>query len=169
MNHGIFVGLLLMTSLVVGTATAEERFTKNGWNYIQLDDPFDDSHRAIVVKLESSENGVVVKCDKQGRDSLYIGFLTNNYIGSSSSRRSDAKIRVDKNQVIESKITPDGRYAYIFDDGVTEKVLREMIAGEEVFFRVITFDYEYADAKVDLRGAKEAITWVNEKCQASML
>lgn len=121
----------------------------------------------IVIKVMDEKNGLFLKCDKPGKDSLYIGIIADRYIGS--DEYNAAKIRVDKNPVIRHRVGADGSTAYITLDRITRKLALQLLLGKILYFRVTTYDYHSAEAKIDLSGSAEAIRWVNQKCEAGML
>lgn len=158
----------LLTFLTAGYVHGNEQFEKNGWNYQTIVDPFTDKSRYLVSKLTDEKTALAVKCDEVGSESLYLSIISDNYIGSKGDRYA-AQIRIDKNPLVEHRIYSDGSLAHILDKAIVRNLLQQLVSGATFYFRATSYDYEHANAVIDLNGSNDAILWVNEKCQAGML
>jgi hypothetical protein len=150
--------------LAAGAAVAQSAETKVGnWTVKKTVDGFSDEKRGIAhTSIETKTGTLAVKCDKPGKDSLYVTVLTADYLGSSSTSRyssTSGKYRFD-DQPPADLVRPsyDGRSAHLFATSAG-RFITELLAANPKRLRIqfVTYDSNFANADIDVTGAADAL------------
>ena len=137
------------------------------WRFVKTSDKLTKEERFLIARNDrSGEHAIIIKCDKRGKNSLYIHFLTPRYLGSIGSQTSAhvLKYRFGEQGIIATKYVPDGSSAAILDNTAVRKFLEQARTEAPLIVVATAFDHKSTELEFDMSGAKAAIDRVSASC-----
>lgn len=157
------IGLALASIAIMLSAPAHA-----AWEFKILEDPMTDARRGIASVM-GDEGLLVVKCDSNGPESLYISIISKHYLGGTSRSRSrDVRFRIDRGTPQSISASHDGSSASIFDlqPGKAGGVfLSQILDARELVVQVTSFDYDSYTIVFDTTGARSAVEKAASACR----
>lgn len=162
-----------MKALVLGALALVSQTDKpeaiGEWNLRIITDPMSDAVRGIASTGDANDLTVVVKCDSNGNDTLYISIISKSYLGGTSrNSRRDIGFRIDGAPAEKIVGYYDGRTANILTTKVGSdggSFLTRLSNTSKLTLQVSDFDYKTYAAVIDTTGAKAAIRKVATACK----
>lgn len=143
-------------------------FAKNA--YQEIADPMTDVKRGIAAINVDGIITPVVKCDKSGPGSMYISFISKEYLGAVRYKTRSIKVRFDSEEPYEVSAYHDGRTANLFDlapGKAAGSVLSNMMNKSRMVVQLTTYDYKMVTDAFDLGDSREVIMQSIKTCQDS--
>ena len=129
------------------------------WTESVLTDPITDEQRGIL-RAESGDGTLVLKCDRQGSGSVYVHLLAKSYLGGDFDER-EMTYRFDT----RPPVTNGWRYK---DHGAIRMKPMQFIlslrTASKVTFRAERYDHLPVDIIIPVNGAAQAVQRVYELC-----
>lgn len=159
--------LIAMAALTVaGSASAQETKTKVGsWLVTKTVDGFSDKKRGIAhTEILPKTGTLAIKCDAPGGDSLYVTFLTNEYLGS--DKAGSGKFRFDDAEPATLPLPRyDKRSAHLFSSSA-KSFLSQLVTSNPKRLRVQFLGYDgLVNIDVDVTGVADAIKQTAAICE----
>jgi hypothetical protein len=148
-----------ITVLVIGFST---NIAVADWHSREYGDAFDDNKRFLAVTRNLTEESLVLKCDTY-MDDVYLAFYLDEYIDNGETK--SARIRFDKNAIIEMKGYADGKTFVVFDEVYVNKLLSGFRTSLSIAIEVYSYDYDRIVSTFDLRGYAVAEEEVRSTCR----
>jgi hypothetical protein len=152
-------------SLLLPSAFAQETTSTYGdWKVLKIEDPFEDTTRAIA-SLVQGENALVVKCDEPGSNSIYFSVYFSGYIGDGSRPNREVTIRFDDDEPIKQNWHHDKSYAAQFDFPKADALIKRLTSASKFAIRAYSYDYDSNIAIFEWSdGTEEAMKAVYDTC-----
>jgi hypothetical protein len=161
-----FIALALAST----AAHAQDDMTPMGaWRFKVVSDPMTDASRGIAVTDLKNTIELVVKCDSDGDNTLYMSFISDDYLGGTSSDRNRAiSYRLDGAPAQSISGWYDGKSANILKLSPTNeggRLLKAVSNTTKLTVQLSDFDGGSHVAVIDTTGAKAAILKVAQTCK----
>lgn len=129
------------------------------WDFKEIVDPMSDAKRGIT-SVDGEGGSIVIKCDTNGAGTLYVQFMSKDYIGEGRNGQRQMKYRVDGGEVVSVPAYHNAKSALLFDTkpgSVGAAFLSKLVVAKKVV--TDTTDYQYGShvAIYDVAGAAEAV------------
>lgn len=152
---------ILLAGFLTTSALAQQGDLLGAWHFRTITDPMSDASRGIAATDAKNEITLVVKCDSNGANELYMSFITNHYLGGSGSDRyRHLSYRIDGSPVQTIAAIYDGKSANIIDvksDNAGGNLLKAIAGSSKLTVQVADFEGETYTSVIDTTGAKAAI------------
>lgn len=145
----------------VGSAVSAE------WKYSETKDAMSDSKYARTF-ADGDTGALGVKCDAPGPNSLYIHYVSKEYLGGrgGNAARREMMVRFDEDAPTSGMWTYDGRAAILTDDKAVWAFVARLERSKQVALRGTTYDYKQVTTVIDTTGAQADVAKVIEACKA---
>jgi hypothetical protein len=159
---------LALAMISTGALAQDKRTVIGAWGFEVVSDPMTDARRGIAATDIKNTITLIVKCDGNGQNTVYMSFLSDDYLGgTSSSKYRDISYRLDGAPAQTITGWYDGKTANLLDLKPTNAAGRflKAVAGTNKLTIQLT-DFEGAShvAVIDTTGGKTAILKVAETC-----
>jgi len=161
MNRGIAVAAVIAGCIITASANAK-------WEYGETKDAMSDGRYARTF-ADGDTGALGVKCDAPGgANSLYIHYLSQDYLGGGGGRpaRRDLMVRFDEDAPQTGSWSYDGRGAILTNDKAVWAFVERLERAKQIAVRATTYDYKQVTTVIDVTGAKDEIAKVIEACGA---
>lgn len=153
---------------IVGlTALASAAPALSAWDFDTAVDPMTDATRGLSI-LRGGDDLLVIKCDGNGPGSLYISFLSGDYIGSlSSNRNRQIKYRFDGGEIQTINAIHERDYLLIGDvkpGSSGGRLLARLAESKSLVVQAHGYDYQQHTFQFETTGAAEAIQKAATTC-----
>jgi hypothetical protein len=151
--------------ILVGLLFSTPALAVNSFEVVE--DPMTDVKRGIAVLNSGGKIIPVIKCDENGKGSLYVSFISENYLGAVRYKNRAVKVRFDSSAPYDVMAYHDGRSASIFDlkpGSANGRLLKDMMTAGEMVVQVTDYDYNTYTEKFSLGNAGEVIKSAIETC-----
>lgn len=153
---------------VSGTVSAQDaKESKVGaWTLRTISDPITDESRVIAV-LEGTNGSLAIKCDSPSVNSVYIHFITGEYLGSGRSARRNVVQRFDDNAPLSTQWYHDGRGAILTNNRDVAAFIGSLVNSSRVVIRAQTYQFSDVTALFDVASsdALAAVRQVYDGCR----
>ena len=154
------ISLFALAAIVASPAEAALQFQ------IQ-EDPMTDAKRGISLLLGDA-GGLAIKCDENGPGSLYISFISTEFLGSTSGRDGRlVRYRIDKGEPSDMVIKYNDSTASIFDLSPGSEggnFLNNLLESRELVVQLTSYRYETYTILFDTTGIEEAVAKSAQVC-----
>lgn len=120
--------------------------------------------------IATGDNGaIVVKCDEPGPDSIYIHFVSNNYLGGRGIRGDyrPGTVRFDGDEPETKSWYYNGRSALLSKPDDVWAFVRRLENAKKLAVRMQAYDLQPYTTLIDVEGAAPTITQVVAACRAT--
>lgn len=166
-----FLGALAVAALAfAGPAAAQDAGTTSGaWLIRTVVDPITDARRGIAT-LEGEHGRLVVKCDAPGPGSVYIHFISNEYLGGDYDRRQMV-VRFDQAPPATQTWHYNGSAALLTTEPLQMGFVRQLAAASRLVLRATTYRGASVTAvfEIDPVTTAEAMRQVLSTCNSGEL
>lgn len=137
------------------------------WKYSETIDAMSDGKYARSF-VEGDTGRVGIKCDKQGADSLYIHYISNNYLGGrgGSYGTRNATYRFDQDAPITTSWSYEGKSALLTNNEKVASFIARLATAKRLAIRVSDYQYGEYTTVLDVTGAASEIKKVGAACGA---
>jgi hypothetical protein len=149
----LFVGSILSILLIPGVAAAETEFRT-------VTDPMTDAKRGVAVINPQGKIIPVVKCDKNGPNSVYISIVSRAYLGEGAYDTRPVKFRFDSGVPFDINADyEDFAASFLNLDTVPaqRQLLFQLKASKSVVIQLTDFEGDLITEVVSLTGATAVI------------
>jgi len=118
-----------------------------------------DVQRGIAVINDNGDIKAVVKCDGNGKGSLYMSFIAQEYLGDSRSGR-EVKVRFDGGEPYVVEARYGEQTAHIFNlvpGNVGARILQDMLQAQRMVIQLTKYNYDTVTTSFDLTDAAAVI------------
>ncbi len=157
----------LMAAASLLAAAPARAAAYGAWTVDVQKDPITDTVKAIA-SLPGEAGSLIIKCDAPGPGSLYVRFVSNDYLGGyAGGQRSDAlTYRVDD----DAPVTSEWVYYKSIVPAVHEErraaLIQRLKTAKRFSLRAITFENEVVNATFELSSIAQAISAADEVCKS---
>jgi len=150
-------GLLVTCALLFSTGAHA------AWEYELVEDPMSDAKRGISsLSDQTGKAMIVIKCDRNGTNSLYMSMISSEYLGGAVSRDRYRTIdyRFDDGPVQSLNAVYDGRVASVLSFAPKTResdFLKAFERSGKVAIRVTSYDYKSYTYVFNLAGSLGAV------------
>lgn len=144
------------------------------WEYSETVDAMSDKKYARAFAGTPAEEGRFgLKCDAPGPSSLYLHFISKEYLGGGGGRGAFRRlmVRIDKDDPVETEWFYDGRSAILSSANPAKErmvwaIVDRLRTGSSISIRA--WDYEFAqhDASIAIAGGGSSFDKVIASCGA---
>lgn len=162
-------GLFCVLGSGAASAQSEKVEQVGGWKLTIISDPITDESRTIAVASGTGGN-LAIKCDTPGANSVYVHFISGEYLGEGRNRNRALTHRFNEEQPVTQDWGYDGRSAILTPDRAVDAFNTNLATASKLALRGTTFEYHQVTAVFELSPAdtREALKRVYEGCQDSL-
>ena len=150
----------LATVAVVMSAISDHATA--AWTTSEYGDPFQDKPRILAMTQNMDGEALVLKCDGY-MEEVYLAFYLDEYIAN--SKGTNARIRFDKNQIMEISGWADGKTFAVLRSEPISKLVSGLQQSQSVAVEVYSYDYDRIVSSFDLQGFTTAANKVRTTCK----
>jgi hypothetical protein len=151
------------TAAILIAAAMSTPAVAQDWTFKEIKDAMTDAKRGIAT-LATDQGLVVVKCDDEAPQDMYIHVITKKYLGGTNKFRQTLT-RVDENQPSSDEWFYDTSSAMISKKDRVEDLTRQFGVAKKIAFRFTTYDGGTEDAVFTAgNGGHEAIAKAYASC-----
>lgn len=164
---GVAVSFLALAS---AAHAQDEKTEKVGsWELISITDPITDEGR-MIAGIQSDDGMLALKCDEPGPESVYVHWISSDYLGGDYDRRRTT-IRFDQDQPTTETWSYEGRNAIQTSDRAAIAFARRLRSASRVVLRGTDFRGGEHTAIFELvpEDTNAALTRVFATCGAGAL
>lgn len=137
------------------------------WTFKVESNPMTDAKRGISLLLGDA-GGLAIKCDQNGRGSLYLSFISTKYLGGMGWRKNRAlHYRIDKGEVNSISADHNGSTASVLDVSPNSdggRLLSALRTSHQLAVQLTDYDNQLQTIVFDTTGAREAIAQSAAAC-----
>lgn len=136
------------------------------WEFRTITDKMSDDLRYATWRDSNDGSGtVIVKCDKVGRNSLYVQIRTSSHLGIVGSQARSIRYRFGKNVAVKTQYTPIDKSALILKSADVKRFTDQAKQELPLTVSVQSFDYREVEVEFDMADAKTALERVSRSCR----
>lgn len=156
------LGAALIAALAFSSHAAAE------WKYGETADAITDKKYARTV-AEGDTGTIIVKCDAPGPDSIYLHYVSKEYLGGRGGRPAgrDLTVRFDADEPITKNWIYDGRSAILTEDAQVWPLIHRLETAKKMAVRAQTYEYAPVTSVIDVENATASIAQVVKACEAT--
>ena len=162
--------IILIATALAGNGAATEVI--GAWSIMTVIDPMTDVQRGIAMTDIKNPISMVVKCDTYGDYSVYMSFISKDYLGAGSNADRSITYRLDGAPAQSITGSYDGNTANILhinpnlDTGI---FIRAVTKTKRITVQLTDFQFGTHVSVIDTFGAKEAVLRVAKQCKDNVL
>jgi hypothetical protein len=134
------------------------------WTLLVHHDRMND-HTMHIAMVQDRFNSLVVKCDNPGRNSVYVGFYTNRFLGDGDEPVRLFRWRVDQEKPVSGQWVYDHTYAHLVDPAQVAAFLKRIEAGHTLLVHAFSVVGDLVEGDFQLNGAEEAVSRLEAACR----
>lgn len=154
---------------LVGAAPEPQNIKIGAWSFHTLVDPMSDASRGIAATSVSEIVTLVVKCDDNGNNTVYLDFISSKFLGALGDRHMrPVKYRLDDGPPTTVDAYYDKTSATVLSvkagtDGA--RFFSNLSRAQKLVAQVSTYEGETYTSVIDVTGAHEALQKVAVTCK----
>ena len=137
------------------------------WTFKVETNPMTDAKRGVSL-LIGDAGGLAVKCDENGPGTLYLAFISTQYLGGEGWRKNrSVRYRIDKSEPMSIIANHDGSAASVFDVAPASEggmFLSRLIDSHELVVQLTDFQNHLITIVFDTTGTREAVEKTSSAC-----
>ena len=144
-------------------ASAEDGESFYGWTVLEHATP--GHGRMVLAIVQQGKDSLVAKCDRPGRNSIYVGFYADRFLGAGPHMLRTLQYSIDGGAPLDEDWAYDWSYAHQVDHARAMAFLGRLEGAHEVKIDAVSADYDVVSATFNVTGADLAIARLRELCR----
>ena len=121
--------------------------------------------RMFLAIVEQGKDSLVAKCDRPGRNSIYVGFYADRFLGAGPHMLRTLQYSIDGGAPIDEDWAYDWSYAHQVDHARAMAFLHRLENAHQVKIDAVSANYDVVSATFDVTGADLAIGRLRQLCR----
>jgi len=172
----LFRPAIVLVMLAMPAALAAERDAaaedgENFYGWSVLEHAISGAHepgaggRMFLAIVQQGRQSLVAKCDRPGRNSIYVGFYADRFLGAGPHMLRTLQYSIDGAPPVDEDWAYDWSYAHQVDHARAMALLRRLENAHQVKIDAVSANYDVVSATFDVTGADLAIGRLRELCR----